>query len=316
MRLPDAVVLFGASGFIGRNIVAALGDRIELLVGVSRSGDEIPGCTRTTAAAAVEEMPALPRRTTIVHVAAFPYIASQFTRQQPEICATNVALTDLVYRFAIQRGISEVRAASSSAVYPAVWPVLDDAVALDLNQWPHDGEAGYAWSKRWGEIAAELWRRRAGINTISLRLTNPYGPFDTTNAAEAHVAAAFAIRALDDGDKFEIRGDPDAERDFVFSGDVAAAFVASLELEGSTDAVNCAAGHTTKIVDLARTAMQAAGRMRPLRTSTPASTASPGVKVRRATAARLRDLLPGLPPFRSLDEGMRATVEWYRDVLR
>ena len=53
MSLPDAVVLFGASGFIGRNIVAVLGDRIELLVGVNRSGDAIPGCTRTIAAAAI-----------------------------------------------------------------------------------------------------------------------------------------------------------------------------------------------------------------------------------------------------------------------
>lgn len=309
-------MLFGASGFIGRNIVAALSDRIELLVGVSRSGATIPGCTQTVAAAEIDGLPALPRRTAIVHVAAFPYVASQFARQQPEICGTNVALTDLVYRFAIARGVAEVRAASSSAVYPASWPILDDAVALDLNQWPHEGEAGYAWSKRWGEIAAELWRRRAGINTVSFRLTNPYGPFDTKNGSEAHVATAFAIRALDDGDEFEIRGDPDAERDFVFSGDVAEVFVASLELEGCNHAVNCAAGHTTRIADLARTAMQAAGRVRPLRASAPPSVASPGVKVRRATAARLRDLLPGLTPFRSLDEGMRATVEWYRDVLR
>jgi nucleoside-diphosphate-sugar epimerase len=39
------------------------------------------------------------------------------------------------------------------------------------------------------------------------------------------------------------------------------------------------------------------------------------VKVRRATAARLRALLPGLPPLRSLEEGMAATLPWYREAL-
>jgi nucleoside-diphosphate-sugar epimerase len=316
MSLPDAVVLFGASGFIGRNIAQALADRVEILIGVNSSGRPVPECTLTVAAGAMEEIPPLPPRSAIVHVAAYRYFASRFAQQQAEIVAANLSLTDLVYRFALQRGISEVRAASSSAVYPAICPVLDDALPIDLNLWPHEGEAAYAWSKRWGEIAAELWRRRAGINTVSFRLTNPYGAFDTLDESEAHVATAFVIRALRDAPDFEIRGDPAAERDFVFSGDVAAAFVASLTLQGATEAVNCAAGQTTRIDQLARIAMRAAGRERPLRTNPPPAGANPGVRVRRATAARLRALLPGLPAFRSLEDGLRETVAWYRNALR
>jgi nucleoside-diphosphate-sugar epimerase len=315
MSLPDAVVLFGASGFIGRNIAQALAGKVEVLVGVNTSGQLVPGCT-LTAAGAIDEIPSLPPRSAIVHVAAFRYFASRFAHQQAEIVAANLSLTDRVYRFALQRGISEVRVASSAAVYPAVCPVLDDAVPIDLNLWPHEGEAAYAWSKRWGEIAADLWRRRAGTNTISFRLTNPYGAFDTLDESEAHVATAFVIRALKDTPDFEIRGDPSAERDFVFAGDVAAAFVASLTLQGVTAAVNCAAGRTTRIDDLARIAMRAAGQERPLRTNPPPAGANPSVRLRRATATRLRALLPGLPAFRSLDDGMRETVAWYRDALR
>jgi nucleoside-diphosphate-sugar epimerase len=315
MRLPDAVVLFGASGFIGRNIVAALSGRMEFLVGVNSSGRPVPGCTLTVPADAMDRIPPLPQRSAIVHVAAFRYAASRFAQQQAEIVAANLSLTDLVYRFALRRGIAEVRAASSSAVYPAVAPVLDDTVPIDLNLWPHEGEAAYAWSKRWGEIAADLWRRRSGISTISFRLTNPYGAFDTLDENEAHVATAFVIRALQDTPDFEVRGDPTAKRDFVFGGDVAAAFVASLGLQGVTDAVNCAAGQTVRIDELARSAMRAAGRERPLRTSPPPAGANAGILLRRATAGRLRDLLPGLPAFRSLEDGMRETVAWYRDAL-
>ena len=316
MSLPDVVVLFGASGFIGRNIVQALAGRVELLVGVNSSGRPVPGCSLTVPANAMDAIPPLPSHSAIVHVAAFRYFASRFAHQQADIVAANLSLTDVVYRFALQRGISEVRAASSSAVYPAVSPVLDDTMPIDLNLWPHEGEAAYAWSKRWGEIAAELWRRRAGVNTISFRLTNPYGAFDTLDESEAHVATAFVIRALRDTPDFELRGDPTAERDFVFGGDVAAAFVASLGLQGVTEAVNCAAGQTTRIDELARIAMRAAGRERPLRTNPPPAGANPGVRVRRATAARVRALLPDLPAFRSLEDGMRETVAWYRDALR
>ena len=316
MSLPDVVVLFGASGFIGRNIVQALAGRVELLVGVNSSGRPVPGCSLTVPANAMDAIPPLPSHSAIVHVAAFRYFASRFAHQQADIVAANLSLTDVVYRFALQRGISEVRIASSSAVYPAVSPVLDDTMPIDLNLWPHEGEAAYAWSKRWGEIVAELWRRRAGVNTISFRLTNPYGAFDTLDESEAHVATAFVIRALRDTPDFELRGDPTAERDFVFGGDVAAAFVASLGLQGVTEAVNCAAGQTTRIDELARIAMRAAGRERPLRTNPPPAGANPGVRVRRATAARVRALLPDLPAFRSLEDGMRETVAWYRDALR
>lgn len=314
--LPEAIVLFGASGFIGRNIVAALRGELGLLVGVNASGTAVPGCDATVAAGALETVPALPADSAIVHVAAFRYAASRFARQQAELLSVNTALTDAVYRFALARGIREVRAASSAAVYPADWAVQDDALPLDLNAWPHAGEAAYAWSKRWGEITAALWHRREGINTISLRLTNPYGPCDTLDEAEAHVATAFVIRALSAVPEFEIRGDPDAERDFVYAGDVAAAFAASLGVRGVQAAVNCAAGETTRISDLAAAAMQAAGRPRPLRTNPPPPGANQGVKIRRATAVRLRQVLPELAPFRSLAEGMRLTTGWYRDALR
>jgi nucleoside-diphosphate-sugar epimerase len=314
-KLPEAVVLFGASGFIGRNIVAALSGRVARLVGVNASGKKVAGCDLTVAAGALDDVPALPRDCVVVNVAAFRYAASRFAGQQAEILSANVGLTDMVYRFVLARGITEVRAASSAAVYPADWAVQDDALALDLNAWPHTGEAAYGWSKRWGEIVADLWHRRAGVHSISLRLTNPYGPYDTVNEAEAHVATAFVIRALSDVAEFEVRGDPEAERDFVFAGDIADAFVESLILRGVHETVNCAAGTTTRVLDLAQAVMRAAGRERPLRTNPPPPGANVGVKVRRATAVRLRQVIPGLAPFRSLDAGMRLTMGWYRDAL-
>lgn len=315
MSLPETVLVFGASGFIGRNVVDALRGRVGRVIGVNASGTAVPGCDATVAAADLDGLPALPPSTAIVHVAAFRYSASRFGAQQAEILQANLGLTDLVYRFALARGITEVRAASSVAVYPAEWAVQDDTVPLDLNAWPHAGEAAYAWSKRWGEIAAEIWHRKAGINTISFRITNPYGPYDTLDEDEAHVATAFVIRACGSTPEFEVRGDPEAERDFVFSGDVGAAFVESLALRGVNTALNLGFGETRMVRDLALAVMRAAGTERPIRLTSPPAAGNRGVKVRRATAARLRELLPGLAPLRTLEQGMAATLPWYRDAL-
>jgi len=314
--LPQAVVVFGASGFIGRNVVDALRGKVELLVGVNASGRPVAGCRQTFGADELFDLPALPADCVLVDVAAFRYFASRFGKQQAEILAANQRITEAVYGFALERGIAEVRTASSSAVYPASWDLLDDARPLDLNHWPHPGEAAYAWSRRWGEISAELWRRSAGIHTISLRLTNPYGAYDTLDEAEAHVATAFVLRALGEAPEFEIRGDPDAERDFVYAGDVARAFVESLRLRGVSATVNCASGRTISVRDLAEAAMAAAGRPRPIKLTSPSAAANRGVKARRATAERLREVIPTLPPFRGLDEGLALTLDWYRDALR
>ena len=62
--------------------------------------------------------------------------------------------------------------------------------------------------------------------------------------------------------------------------------------------------------------MRAAGKERPIKTNPPPPGANAGVKIRRATALRLREVMPDLPAFRSLDEGMRLTMEWYRAALR
>ena len=312
---PEAVVLFGAGGFVGRNIVDALRGRTHL-VGVTATGSPVAGCDVTLPVDRLDEAAPLPDGTAIINVAAKRYVASRFAAEQADILSANMAVTEAVYRFAMARGITEVRAASSAAVYPADWAVLDDTRPLDLNAWPHPGEAAYGWSKRWAEIAAELWSRRASIHTVSLRLSNPYGPHDTLDEAEAHVATAFVIRAVQGAGPFAVRGDPDAERDFVFAGDVAAAFVESLSLTGVTQALNCALGHTTRVRELASAAMRAAGQDRPLALTPPPPGGFGGVKVRRATGGRLHELLPGLAPFRGLDEGLRLTMDWYRDALR
>jgi nucleoside-diphosphate-sugar epimerase len=311
-ELPEAVVVFGASGFIGRNIVEALRGRVGTLIGVTKRQRPVPGCDIVTTMREVASLAALPASTAVVNAAAAPYNAKTFAQDQGAILSENVAVANAVYEFCASRAIEEVRLASSVAVYPASCTLLDDGPPLNLNEPPNTGELAYAWSKRWAEICADIYLRRNGINTIAFRLSNPYGLYDGTDVASAHVVAAFVIKALMPGDTFEILGDPRNERDFVFAGDVAAIFVESLRRRGVSGAYNLGFGQTVTIHDLAVATLRAAGKAKQIVAGPVAPGA--GVKARAVKTERLRREFD-VPPFASLDQGMVPTMAWYREAL-
>jgi nucleoside-diphosphate-sugar epimerase len=311
--LPEAVVVFGASGFIGRNIVDALRGRVGTLVGVTGRQRTVPGCDIVTTMDGLAALAALPADTIVINAAAVRYDAKTFAQEQSAILSENVSIANAVYRFCATRAIKEVRLASSVAIYPANWTLLDDERPLDLNEWPNANEAAYAWSKRWAEICADIYCRQGGINTLTFRLSNPYGPYDETNAAAAHVAAAFAVKALMSGDNFEILGNPLNERDFIYAGDVAAVFVDSLRHRGESGAYNLGFGRTHTIQDLAVAALRAAGKSKQIIIG--AAAHGVGVKVRVVKAERVRRNFD-VRAFATLDQGLEPTIAWYRGALK
>lgn len=304
-------IVFGATGFVGRNLVRRLAGDGREVVAVSRSGASVPEAARSLPMDALDGLEP-PGDAVVCHVAAHRYKASAFEMAQSDILTANVELTNRVYAFCAKRGVKEVRMASSVAVYEAGLPLMDDARPVDLNAAPYPNEAFYAWSKRWGEIAAGLYRQRYGISTVAFRLSNPYGPFDSTDPEAAHVLPAFVIRALVPGEVFAMRGDPYVERDFIFVDDVTDVFSQSLDWRGRHEAFNLCRGETTTLLDLAREILEATGSDK--RIETEDSFPPAAVRARRSSAERVRAAF-GLEDFTPLREGLRPTVAWYREAL-
>lgn len=309
--MVEAVVVFGASGFIGRNLVADLAGKVDRLVAVSGHGAIVSGATENVDMTGLAGISALPAETVVINLAAQRYEAARFDMAQSDILAANTGIANAVYRFCLERGVREVRAASSVAVYPAGLAVMDDTAAVDLNASPNPNEAFYGWSKRWGEVSAGLYRDRYGISTVSFRLSNPYGPFDSTDVAAAHVLPAFVMRALTPGDSFVIKGSPEVRRDFIYVGDVCDVFATSLQWREKTTAMNLCAGRTHTLYELAETILRLTGDKRPIvaedsRVQGVAARVSTNETVSRAT---------GKTSFASLAEGLAPTIAWYRNAL-
>lgn len=309
-KLPSVVVLIGASGFVGRNLVDALAGKLDRLIGVTAATPEVAGCDETVTLGILDTLDDLPEDTAVIHVGAYRYDPERFALAQADILTHNADLNARVYRFCAERGIKEVRLASSVAVYPAGLAVMDDAVPVDLDAPPYAGEAFYAWSKRWAEVLAGLYRERFGVNTVTFRLSNPYGPYDSVNPNKAHVAPAFVMKALDANPVFPIRGNPQVERDFVYVGDVAELFVRTLGWRERNAVYNIATGETTTLKTLAETVMGVAGVDKPIEAGAPGAF---GPDVRRSAADRVkRDFAF---TFTGLAAGMAPTIEWYRNAF-
>lgn len=166
----------------------------------------------------------------------------------------------------------------------------------------------YGISKLTGEQYLAYYQRVSGIQSVSLRYSNVYGPRQDPEG-EAGVVAIFARKMLA-GEQPIINGNGRQTRDFVFVEDVVEANLAVMgrEVEGT---YNVGVGLETSINDLFRLLAE-------LTKSGAKALHGPAKKGEQARsvidAGRLRQQL-GWEPKVSLRDGLERTVAYFRGEL-
>ena len=108
-------------------------------------------------------------------------------------------------------------------------------------------DAPYGQSKFAAEGYVSLYERLYDLSGVSLRLGNVYGPRQDPHG-EAGVVAIFCTALLGDG-RPKVFGDGLQTRDYIYVGDVVAAFLAAAGSE-ATGAYNIGTGAETSVIDL------------------------------------------------------------------
>jgi UDP-glucose 4-epimerase len=185
----------------------------------------------------------------------------------------------------------------------------------NVETYPKDPESPYAISKLSAEYYMAYYGRVHGLEHVSLRFGNVYGPRQDPHG-EAGVVAIFCNRILE-GKPLTIFGDGLQTRDYVFVGDVARAvfFGATRPLPQAervdARAFNVGTGVGTSVVDLAGLLQSAAG------SSVDVSFAPkrPGEQQESfLDVTKSREVL-GWQPGVTLSEGLAKTFAW-ADGLR
>ena len=236
MSLTGTVVVTGGAGFIGSHIASALsasGARVRVLddlsTGHRENIEEIGGDIDFIEGSVADEnvlKKALDGAELVFHEAAIPSVP----RSVAEPVQTHIASVDGTFSLLLAARDNKVR----RVVYAASSSAYGDQPTLPkVEQMAPDPLSPYAVAKLVGEYYCQVFTRVYGLETVSLRYFNVFGPRQDPGSQYSGVVSRFISCLLGD-ERPVIYGDGEQSRDFTYIENVVAA---NLSAASSTGAV-------------------------------------------------------------------------------
>lgn len=308
------VLVTGGAGFIGSHLCEALsvlGAKVAVIDDLS-GGDarNLDGFANVTLTKGTILDQGLLRQLTsgcqyVFHLAALGSVPRSV--EQPRLYNdVNTQGTLNVLEAAREAGVQRIMFAASSSAYglnPVPWtetmPVLP--------------RSPYAANKVAAEALLRAYACCYGVDTVSTRYFNIFGPRQNANSAYAAVIAAFA-KSLIRGERPVVFGDGEQSRDFTFVHNAVHANLLAARcvkrIEG--EVVNVGCGGQVSVNDLARTMARALGR----EDLTPIYQPERAGDIKHSFAdLRKVNATIGYTPIVGYEQGLKVTMDWYRSVI-
>ncbi len=198
--------------------------------------------------------------------------------------------------------------ASTSEVYgdPLIHPQTEDYWG---NVNPIGPRGVYDEAKRFAEAMTMAYHRTHNVDTRIVRIFNTFGPRMRLN--DGRVVPNFIAQALR-GEPLTVYGDGSQTRSFCYVSDLIDG-VCRLLLSDETEPVNIGNPQEMTILDFAHEIVHLTGSTSDITLVQPEDVrVKDDPKVRQPDIGKARRLLSWEPKV-SLDEGLRKTIEWFRD---
>jgi len=303
------VLITGGSGFIGSHIAELLANKgftVRVLDNFSTSTKKnLDGISTELVKGDIQDFKTVKDCMEdvefVLHQAALASVPRSISN--PIITNTvNICGTLNVLKAAQESNVKRVVFASSSSVYGGCEEIIKTETLTPLPLSP------YALTKLAGEYYCKIFHSIYGLETVSLRYFNVYGPRQNLKSQYASVIPSFANRILNNKQPI-IYGDGNQTRDFTFVKDVAQANIKAMTTHGiSGEVFNIGSGKDYSINYLAEQVNEFFGTMfKPIyedeRPGDPKHTI--------ADISKARKLLK-FNPETSFEKGLRITLEWFQ----
>jgi len=176
----------------------------------------------------------------IVHLAANTGVGPSVEDPRADMEANIIGIFNMLESARLNK-VRQFVFASSGAPAGVVEPPIHEEMA------PHP-VSPYGASKLAGEGYCSSYYQTFGINTVSLRFGNVYGP---RSKKKSSVVAKFIRQALN-GEICEIYGDGSQTRDFIYIADLIDAVIKASEFEGGGEIFQIAAGSELTLNELVK----------------------------------------------------------------
>lgn len=209
-------------------------------------------------------------------------------------------------------GVDKLVQVGTVCAYPKHTPVPFREDAL-WDGYPEETNAPYGIAKKALLVMLQSYRAQYGFNGIYLLPVNLYGPRDNFDLQSSHVIPALIRKMVDAQDasqeSVDVWGTGSASREFLYVDDAARAILLATEAYNSPDPVNIGAGCEITIKDLVATIAKVVGYEGEIAWDS----SKPDGQPRRMLDTSRAKAAFGFEAQVGFEEGLRRTVDWYRD---
>ena len=309
-------VVTGAAGFIASHITHALVERgyhvraVDDLTGgmgwarLDDLGDRIDRHEMSILAASDALQPALRGASVVVHHAALISVPESVDRPM-DYQRVNATGTLQLLEACRAAGVRRVVYASTSAVYG------DGPEQPKREAMVPDPISPYAVSKYAGERYVSAYAKLHGMETVSLRYFNVFGPGQNLNSQYGAAVPSIVTRILR-GQEPTVYGDGEQTRDFCHVGNVVRANLLAVSAPAlGGEVINVGCGRRASVNQIIAAANRLLGRSQHARYEP----ARPGdVRDSLADVTLARQVL-GYEPLTQFEDGLEQTLPWYRQQV-
>lgn len=182
------------------------------------------------------------------------------------------------------------------------------------NGYPEEAHATYGLAKKMLLVQSEAYRAQYKFNSIFLLPANLYGPHDNFDLRTAHVIPALIRKCFDAKrnklPEITVWGDGNPKREFLYVADAAEGILMATEHYDESIPVNLGNGFEISIKNLALKIAELVGYEGSISWDKTKPNGQP---------RRVLDTSKALEKFNfkantKLDEGLRETIEWYKEI--
>jgi GDP-L-fucose synthase len=240
------VLVTGATGFLGKNLVPVLKEEHEV-IGIGSKFWDLR-CQETCRRLLDQMEPEV-----IVH-AAGSVGGILANRENPgKFMYENLIMGANLIEAARQLKVRKFVLLGTVCAYPKFTPVPFEEKQI-WNGYPEETNAPYGIAKKALMKLLETYSEQYGMNCVNLIPVNMYGPHDHFNLTSSHVIPALILKfynAMKAGERqVTIWGTGEASREFLYAKDCAEAVSLAIEKDVEPEPINVGTGSEIKIKDL------------------------------------------------------------------